>query len=274
MTILKNELHLLTDMMPLWAKYADGFVFMDDDSDDGSYEFLQENKEKYNIISILKTNKNKNELSIESDIRQKLFDEAFKYSGNILCLDADEYLDGELTKKELKFILEQNKDTLIHLQWIQYVDKNKIRIDGPWGRNFKDRLGSYTKRAIFKNAQMHSEHMPRPGKEGIINFPKLFISHLQWLDKDTVGVKQYFWKITDYVNRVKFGIETVPASAYDSSVNNFQWNCIDFPFDLKVDKNIFKKQKMEESYKYKFIKENIKKYNIPNLNDWGMNIHE
>ena len=39
-TILKNELHFLKELFPVWKKFADGFVFMDDSSDDGSYEFL------------------------------------------------------------------------------------------------------------------------------------------------------------------------------------------------------------------------------------------
>jgi hypothetical protein len=41
MTILKYELQLLTDMMALLAKYVDGFIFIDDYSDDGSYEFYK-----------------------------------------------------------------------------------------------------------------------------------------------------------------------------------------------------------------------------------------
>ena len=35
-TMIKNEIHLLREMMPVWKKYADGFIFMDDDSDDGT----------------------------------------------------------------------------------------------------------------------------------------------------------------------------------------------------------------------------------------------
>lgn len=274
MTLIKNELFLLKEMLPIWQKYADGFVFMDDMSDDGTYEFLLENKEKYNILNVLRTNKTEDVVLIESEIRQKLFDEAFKYSGKLLCLDTDEYLDGTVTKQQLEDILDQNKDVLIHLQWIQYVGETKIRVDGPWGMNFKDRLGSYTKMAQFKNMQMHSEHMPRPEREGSMQVPYLFIAHLQWLDKKTVAVKQYFWKVTDFVNRIKFGVETIPSSAYDASVNNFNWDVQTFSFPLKVSKNIFSEQKIEESYKYKFIKESVKKYNISNLNDWGMNIHE
>ena len=95
-TMIKNEIHLLREMMPVWKKYADGFVFMDDDSDDGTYEFLLENKEKYNIFEVLRANHTEKNLIIESNVRQKLLDEALKYSGNIICLDADEYLDLSL----------------------------------------------------------------------------------------------------------------------------------------------------------------------------------
>ena len=55
-TITRNELFLLKEMLPIWKKYSDGFVFYVDNSTDGTYEFLEENKEKYNILSILKIN--------------------------------------------------------------------------------------------------------------------------------------------------------------------------------------------------------------------------
>ena len=274
MTRTRNELFLLKEMLPIWKRFVDGFVFLDDRSNDGTYEYLIENKEKYNILSVIKNKITDEDLSIESNERQMLFDEAYKYSKNIICLDTDEYLDGTISKEQLEHILNDRKNTLFHLQWIQYTGENEIRIDGPWGMNFKDRIGSYDHRAMFKPAQMHSEHMPRPGNELSIPLPHLFIAHLQWLDKKTVAVKQYFWKITDYVNNKQFGVDVTPASAYDSSVNNFNWSVKSFEFPLKIRSDVYTLHNIEESYKYKFIKENIKKYNIPNLNDWGMNIHE
>lgn len=272
-TLTRNELFLIKEMMPLWQKYSDAFVFMVDRSEDGTLEYLRENKEKYNILSILTTDVKDDSPPIESEIRQRLFDEAFKYSGNIICLDTDEYLDGLINKEQLEIILEANKDTLIHSQWIQYTSTNEIRVDGPWGYNLKDRIGSYSKPVRFKSAQMHSEHLPVPEKQAVINYPRLFIAHLQWLDKKSVAVKQYYWKIVDYINRTQFGVDTIPASAYDASVNNFNWEYKSFDFPLKVDYNVYKTSGLENNYKYKFIKENVLKYNIPNLNDWDMEIH-
>jgi hypothetical protein len=272
-TRTRNELFLLKEMLPIWQKYADGFVFLDDRSTDGTSEFLKENKEKYNILSVLGNELTDDELSIESNERQKLFDEGFKYSGNIICLDTDEYLDGTMSKQDLETVLNNNKDTLFHAQWIQYTDKNQIRVDGPWRHNLKDRIGSYRNKVSFKNAQMHSEHLPVPAKQAIIPAPAIFIAHLQWLNKNAVAIKQYFWKITDYVNRVKFNANTVSASAYDASVNNFNWEYADIAFPLKVDPCIYSKQNATDNYKYKFIKDKIKEFNIPNLNDWGMGIH-
>jgi len=260
--------------MPQWQKYADGFVFMVDRSDDGTLEFLEKNKTKYNILSILSSENSDDKLIIESTIRQRLFDEAFKYSGKIICLDTDEYLDGNLTKEQLESILENNKDMLIHAQWMQYTGHNQIRVDGPWRYNLKDRIGSYSKPCLFKNAQTHSEHMPVPEKQGIFEFPSLFIAHLQWLDKHSVAIKQYYFKILDYINRSQYGINTIPASAYDASVNNFNWDYKTFDFPLKIKYDVYNEQNNKQNYKYKFIQENIKKYNIPNLNDWGMGFHE
>lgn len=273
-TMTRNELFLIKEMLPIWKTYADGFVFLDDSSDDGTYEYLNDNKEKYNILSVLKINRTENKLIIESEVRQMLFNEAYRYSGNIICLDTDEYLDGTLSKEQLEQILSERKNTLFHLQWIQYTSNDEIRIDGPWGMNYKDRLGSYDHCALFKTAQMHSEHMPRPGNEAAIPVPHLFIAHLQWLDKRTVAVKQYFWKITDYVNNKEFGIDVTPVSAYDASVNNFNWSIRKFEFPLKIRSDVYSLHDIENSYKYKFIKEKIKKHNIPNLNDWGMGLHE
>ena len=77
----------------------------------------------------------------------------------------------------------------------------------------------------------------------------------------------------DYVNTAKFGVKTTDPKEYDKSVNNFNWEYKVFDFPLKVAYNVYDKHNIENSYKIKFIKENIKEYNIPNLNDWGMEIH-
>jgi len=273
-TMTRNELFLIKEMLPIWQKYVDGFIFLDDRSTDGTYDYLIENKNKFNILNVLKNETKDDQLWFESNVRQSLYDEALKYSTNIVCLDSDEYLDGTITKEQLEQVLEKNKNTIFYLQWIQYTNTNEIRVDGPWGTNYKPRIGSYDKRVSFKPTQMHSEHLPHTGmKQGVIQVPNLFIAHLQWLDKPTVAVKQYFWKITDYVNKLKFNADTVPASAYDASVNNFNWSYQHFNVPLKVDAKIYDKHDIKNSYKYKFIKENVKTYNIPNLNDWGMNIH-
>ena len=47
-----------------------------------------------------------------------------------------------------------------------------------------------------------------------------------------------------------------------------------FNFPLKIRSDIYSLHDIENSYKFKFIKENIKKFNIPNLNDWQLNIHQ
>lgn len=272
-TRIKNELFLLEKMLPIWQKYADGFVFLDDKSTDGTYEYLIENKQKFNILSILKNDLKDDELSIESDERQLLFNEALKYSGNIVCLDADEYLDGTLTKEELEQILDSNKDSLFYLNWIQYTGTNTIRVDGKWADHIADRVGSYSKPTKFKPAQMHSEHIPHPGNAFKINPPFLFVAHLQWLDKKIVAIKQYFWKIVDYVNKVEFNATVTDPKEYDKSVNDFKWQEIKFDFPLKVEYTVYEALKDIHNYKLQFIQDNIKKYNIPNLNDWNMKIH-
>ena len=274
----KNEVFLLKEMLPIWQRYADAFVFMDDCSTDGTYEFLTENKEKYNILKILKSDFVEPEKIdfFESISRQQLFDEAIKHSGKILCLDTDEYLDGILSKQELNLILETNKNCLFYTNWIQYTDKNKIRVDGKWKAHPVDRVGSYDKMHFYKTKQMHGEHLPTSEKSLYIDVPYLFVSHLSWLaDKKALAVKQYHYKIWDYVHKLVHGVEIIDYREYDNSVNNFDWTCVDFPFELKVPSDIYvdRDKNIENSNLLKYIRENVKKYNIPNLNDWGYGLH-
>jgi len=274
-TKTRNELFLLKKMLPIWKKYADAFVFLLDECDDGTYEYLTENKKKYNILSILQTKRSSTDLTVMSEYRQKLFDEARNHSDKIICLDTDEYLDGYMTKEKLFHLLEDHKNTVFYLRWIQYTNKYKIRTDGPWKNVFSaDRIGSYQDPCKFNYNILHPTHLPIPKNIIKIDLPDLFVAHLQWLDKKSVALKQYYYKIWDYVDKKVFSADTLPPSAYDESVNNFNWNYEFFQFPLKVSSNIYSEDRdITNDYKWKFIKENIKKYNIPNLNDWGMEIH-
>ena len=270
----RNESLLIKELLPLWKKYADGFIFMLDRNTDNTLEYLNSVKEKYNILEVLETDptKNNTECPIETDIRQLLFDTAKKYSNKIICLDADEYLDGSLSKNDLEEILDKNPDTLYHLKWIQYTSCNSIRVDGPWKNNLKDRIGNYTSDCKFDYAQTHSTHLPTPAKQNTFPLEKLFIAHLQWLDKTHVAIKQYFWKITDYVNNKLYDTQIVGNEAYDNSVNHFNWAEEYFPYPLKVSDDIFENVNHSENYRLDYIKEQTKLHNIPNLGDWGFNI--
>lgn len=273
-TITRNELFMLKEMLPIWQKYADAFVFMDDCCTDGTYEFLMENASKYNILAVLKSDRSNEHLMVESNVRQRLFDEAYKHSGKIICLDTDEYLDGEINKEQLKELLENNIDTLFYTNWIQYTGKNEIRVDGKWEVHPVDRIGSYGSRVLFKDRQSHGEHLPVPTKQVAINLPHLFVSHLQWLDKKTVAIKQYYWKVFDYVNHVKYNAQIIDRREYDRSVNDFKWKCVPFSYPLQVRTDIYSSRNPSDDYKLQFIHEHIKKHNIPNLNDWNMGIHQ
>jgi hypothetical protein len=276
-SMVKNELHLLKYMLPIWKKYADGFVFMDDKSTDGTYEFLLENAKNYNILSVLRTDQKPGEISfVESTTRQRMYDEAFKYSEKIICLDADEYLDGNINKTQLIELLDSNPDTLFYSRWIQYTDKNKIRVDGKWQVHWVDRFASYTNKASYKYKQTHGEHLPAPSKNLSIDYPHLFVSHLAWMaGRRSIAVKQYHYKIWDYINKMEHGVNIINPVEYDHSVNNFNWTYVDIPFPVQVPVDIYseKDKDVENSLQYKYIKENVKKYSIPNLNDWGFGIH-
>lgn len=276
-TMTKNESFLLKELLPIWTKYADGFVFYDDGSDDDTLEFLTANKAKYNILHIFSRDKKHNvdnELWMESDLRQALFDKAYEYTTKIVCLDSDEYFDGPWSKADLEKFLDQNKDALYYLHWMQYTGKNQTRIDTMWRSNFTDRIGSYIENNKLVKTQMHSLHLPKAANVTAINPEFLFISHLQWMDKRSVGVKQYYWKVMNYVDNKVYGIEVCGKEAYDNSVGNFAWEYGYTPYDLKVREDIFSSQDMKRNPKLKTIVEYTNKYDIPNLGDWNMGIYE
>ena len=271
-TMARDEMVLIKELLPIWKKFADGFVFCLDSTTDGTKEYLESVKEKYNILEIIENQQSDNNLPIETDIRQRLFDTAMKYSNKIICLDADEYLDGTINKQQLENLLDSEKGVVYHLQWIQYTGKNSIRVDGPWKVNFKDRIGSYNGPAKFSWAQMHSSHLPLLNNQKTIHSDYLFVAHLQWLSKIHVAVKQYYWKTIDYVNNKKYNVHVAGTAAYDASVNNFEWENQKFSHQLKVDENVFNKINIVENYKYKEIKRLNALHEIPNLNDWGLNL--
>lgn len=276
MTRTRNEAFLIKELLPIWKKYADGFVFISNGSTDDTVEFLNdpEIKKQYNILEVLETNKNVSVEEYETHGRQMLFDTAFKYSGNVLCLDTDEYIDGTATKEELEQLMNENKDTIFMFQWMQYTEKNQRRVDSFWREVFHDRAGSYSTCTKFSKAFSHSAHAPPAPKAIRVNPAALFVAHLQWLDKRWVGIKQYYWKVWDYVNSQNHGIPVISKGDYDVSVNNFAWLYEHIDTPLKVREDIYKSQNVKDNYKLQYIVEQTKKYNIPNLGDWGMGIHD
>jgi hypothetical protein len=52
-TIARNELTLIKQLLPVWSSYTDGFVFMLHACTDGTKEYLDEVKDKYNILEVL-----------------------------------------------------------------------------------------------------------------------------------------------------------------------------------------------------------------------------
>lgn len=267
-SMIRNELPLVRELLPIWKKYADGFVFLLHKNTDDTFEYLEQVKDEYNILEVIKRDEN-DDLLIETDNRQLLFDTGIKYSKNIICLDADEYLDGRLEKHELERILEDNQNTTFHLQWIQYTSINTIRVDGPWKFNLKDRIGNFDDKSLFVKTQKHSNHLPSNEIHKRIEKDDLFIAHLHWLNKTYAAIKQYYWKVEDYVNNKKFGVDVVGNKAYDDSVNDFDWD-EEYTFDLlKASPWIMDDITIENNYRISLLKDNIERYEVPNLGSWG-----
>lgn len=276
MTMTRGESFLIKEMLPVWKRYVDGFVFLDDSSDDDTLEYLYANKQKYNILDILES---KNIVSqaknYETSRRQTLFNAAVKYSNNIICMDSDEYLDGTATKDQLELIFKENPNTTLMLQWIQYTSKTKRRVDTFWKDVFHDRAGHFSVDASFGEAYSHSGHVPHNPRAVRVNPNQLFIAHLQWLDKRWVGIKQYYWKVWDHVfHEIENGGKVINRGDYDLSVNEFRWEYEDFNFPLQVREDVYATQPVKDNFKLKYIVEQTNKYNLPNLGDWGMGIYD
>jgi hypothetical protein len=243
-TLTRDEAFLIEQLLPQWKKYADGFVFLvDSKTTDNTLEILNKHKQQYNILDVIVHDTeacNPNEK--ETFARQKLFDTGYKYSNKIICLDTDEYLDGTATKKQLENLLDNNSNTVFFSQWIQYTSKNQRRIDGPWQENFKERIGTYTNNAQFIKTFNHSSHLPHVENYQKLHPTFLFVAHLQWLDKRWAGVKQYYWKVWDYIHNLNYNIPIIDKNDYNVSVNNFAWNYEYFNVDLKIDEKIYSKQ--------------------------------
>jgi hypothetical protein len=268
-TMARNELALIKELLPIWSQHTDGFVFMLDRCNDGSFEYLNEVKETYNILEIITNTGEDGSLIIETNIRQRLFDTAYKYSNKIICLDSDEYLDGQMSKQQLEQFLDDNPDTVFHLQWKQYTSCNTLRVDGPWKNNFKDRIGCYSEACKFEEKQNHSTHLPMPKNQKALDPESLFIAHLQWLDKTHVAIKQYYWKVYDYVNNLVHNVQIVGNKAYDESVNDFKWEEEYTFIPLKISPYTISKTAQLNNYKLDYIKSKTEKHNIPNLGNWG-----
>ena len=272
-SLVKDELPLLKEMLPVWAKYADGFVFGIHDNTDETYQYLTLVRQKYNILELPLINTPNDKLSVETDVRGKLFNLCQKYTHKILCLDADEYLDGKLTKESLSKLLDESDNTLFLLRWVQYSGRNTIRIDGPWKENYKDRIGNYKNFHQWSKAYKHSSHLPNTHKTLVIDPKYLFIAHISWLNKEHAALKQYYWKVDDYVKNQRFNINTYSPADYDASVNNFNWIEERFEYPCKIDDSIFESYLDPFAYKFREIREWKDKFKVPNLGDWGYGIH-
>jgi len=86
---------------------------MIDTNTDETVSYLNSVKDEFNILEVLEYEKDENSVAIETNEKQILFDAAFKYSNKLIYLDADEYLDGNMTKNEVEILLDNNPDTLL-----------------------------------------------------------------------------------------------------------------------------------------------------------------
>ena len=252
-----------------------GLCFMMIGSTDDTFEYLNSCKDEYNILSIIRGDVQYDpptDCKVKSDVRGELCREGYKFSNKLLCLDTDEYLDGSISKDQFEKLIDMNPDTLMLLRWVQYTGKNTIRTDGSWKVNFKDRIGHYTTTPTFDYCHRHSLHVPTSRKVAYFNPDELFLSHIQWLDKQWVGIKQYYWKVIDYIDKVQHQALVDEPSAYDASVNNFNWEYENFPYSLKIREDIFKIQDISKNDKLQFIRKYTNELKIPNLGNWGFTL--
>ena len=261
LTKLIHSKYFIEQLIPLWKEYADGFIFYDELLNDELYNYLVQNKEKFNILDIIRPSTSQK--TILDNIDHILFKSGLKYTNNILVLDSNEYIDGNISKDELNEIFKKNNNSKIYIKSLQYTSCNTIRTNIPWRDTFKIK-------AIIFNEESSINIIDNFDK-AIIDPEKLFIVNLACLDKHRAAIDTYYKKIQNWLLN-KNGQNTVPLSDYDTVMSNFIWEeeYVLYPLKLKSDFEIYDNILLTQ--KQSFILDNIIKYNIPNLNNWEIDI--
>jgi hypothetical protein len=112
---VRNELHNLTRILPAWELYADHIVVADQNSHDGTREFLAA-RPKVSIVSNLDSDYSEpNRIPLMIAAARRISDQAV-----LLCIDADETLSADVTTSlEWRSFLDARPGTTGFLNWIQ-----------------------------------------------------------------------------------------------------------------------------------------------------------
>lgn len=256
-TMLKNEEHLLKEVLPIWSHYPiNKFVFYNDDSTDNSIEIIFEilGKDRVHMI----------------DNNKKSFNESYnrgsmlEYSRNdnadyVFCIDADELLSANFIE-DFNEIIKVYEHFNLNLYWYNVVENtlNKIRQDPLYIHNYRTFIlpVKHTDKFDLNNWKYH---VPRtPAVHLPVQHTKEYgVIHLQAINKKFYTIKQLWYKHHEFI-KFQHSINEI-NNKYDPVVNNLNFCSINTPYkiikNIKFDSTVYEKMLDSKEY-YKFVVDN------------------
>lgn len=256
-TMLKNEEHLLKEVLPIWLHYPiNKFVFYNDDSTDNSIEIIFQilGKDRVHIIENNKKNFN------ESYNRGSMLE--YSRSDNadyVFCIDADELLSANFLE-DFNEVIKVYEHFNLNLYWYNVVENklSKIRQDPLYIHNYRTFILPIKHTDNF-DLNNWKYHVPRtPTVHLPMQYTKEYgVIHLQAINKKFYTIKQLWYKHYEFI-KFQHSIEEI-NNKYDPVINNLNFCSIDTPDkiikNIKFDSSIYEKMLQAKEY-YKFIVDN------------------
>lgn len=251
---IKNERLILQEVMPYWKNYSiDKWIIYDDNSTDGSVEFIKQELDSKAIIlndSLKYFNETHN--------RSRMLEYSRNAGADVsICIDADELLSANFASN-LREILLEHTNCKMDCFWYNVVgDINKTRNDPCYIDNYKSFIAPLQYTDQFKcNMLMHTPRTPNislPSKK----LKNIGFIHLQAINKRFYALKQLWYKHFEY-HVYNYPIDYI-NSRYDPVVNNLDFCEVDTPKEIcegiQINGDLYNEIEKQKGYK-DFVKQN------------------
>lgn len=265
---VKDEARLLEEVLPEWMEYPiDKFVFLDDNSTDGTWEVIEEMCDPgrfelcFTFDASMKYSESRNRgcmLECSRDAGADI----------VISLDADELLTDPLIDNFDSIMKAALDARLMMFQWNVAGSMSMYRQDNAYFKNYRDFIFPMKRTGKFDYSltEYHSPRTPPIDAPVQLLADEIGFVHLQALNVRFYALKQLWYKTYEYVNYGK-SVDDINA-AYDPVVNGLDFCAIPIPYGVigwdDIDPTIF--DRIAEDRKYV---EQIKKHSVPELITFG-----